>query len=189
VNSLNQTVFQLRRLIEPNYREGESPQYVISNVDSVQLNKDLVITDLAAIRHLRSELTTPSDSISRNAITHQLVDLVRGEFLADLKYEDWVSHAQMSVHSEIRSDLLPIARGDVLSDGDEWAFKAGCSLVALDPYDEDAHIAMIRHLSASGRRSQARNLASGFAERLRAELDEEPSEQLALVARMAGTTV
>jgi LuxR family maltose regulon positive regulatory protein len=189
VNSLNQTVFQLRRLIEPNYREGESPQYVISNVDAVQLNTDLVATDLAAIRRLRGELTMPSDSASRVALIHQIVDLVRGEFLADLKYEDWVGHAQLRVHSEIRSALLPIARGELLDHGDEWAFKAGCSLVALDPYDEDAHVAMIRHLSASGRRSQARALASGFADRLRTDLEEEPSEQLALAARMAGVTV
>jgi DNA-binding SARP family transcriptional activator len=189
VNSLNQTVFQLRRLIEPNYREGESPQYVISNVDSVQLNEELVVTDLAAIRRLRAEAGKPSDSATRAKLAHELVDLVRGEFLADLKYEDWASQAQMSVHSEVRSALLPIARGEVVEEGDEWAFKAGCSLVALDPYDEDAHVAMIRHLSASGRRKQARTLASGFAERLRAELDEEPSEQLAVAARLAGTTV
>jgi LuxR family maltose regulon positive regulatory protein len=189
VNSLNQTVFQLRRLIEPDYREGESPQYVISNVDAVQLNTDLVITDLAEIRRLRGELASLSETTSRAELVHQMVDLVRGEFLADLKYEDWVGRAQLSVHSEVRSILLPIARGELMDDGDEWAFKAGCSLVALDPYDEDAHVAMIRHLSASGRRSQARTLASGFADRLRADLDEEPSDQLVLAARMAGVTV
>jgi DNA-binding SARP family transcriptional activator len=189
VNSLNQTVFQLRRLIEPNYREGESPQYVISNVDAVQLNMDLVSTDLASIGQLRTELAGPTDSASRVALVHQMVDLVRGEFLSDLKYEDWVGHAQLSVHSEIRSALLPVARGELLDEGDEWAFKAGCALVALDPYDEDAHVAMIRHLSTSGRRSQARALASGFADRLRADLDEEPSDKLVLAARMAGATV
>jgi DNA-binding SARP family transcriptional activator len=85
--------------------------------------------------------------------------------------------------------LLPVARGEVLPESDEWTLKAACSLVALDPYDEEAHVAMIRHLSNNGRRNQARSLATGFAERLRSELDEEPSDQLLLAARMAGATV
>jgi DNA-binding SARP family transcriptional activator/tetratricopeptide (TPR) repeat protein len=189
VNSLNQSVFQLRRLIDPGYREGDSAQYVISNVDAVQLHTDLVVTDLAEIRRLRTELAEPNDAASRATLIHQIVDLVRGEFLADLKYEDWVGRAQMSVHSEVRSILLPIARGEMLEGADEWAFRAGCSLAALDPYDEDAHVAMIRHLSASGRRSQARTLATGFADRLRADLDEEPSDELALAARIVGASV
>jgi DNA-binding SARP family transcriptional activator len=189
INSLNQTVFQLRRLIEPGYREGESPQYVISNVDAVQLNHDLVETDLAALRDLRAALNRPADVASRTDVVHQIVDLVRGEYLADLKYEDWVSPAQLSVHSEIRSILLPIARGEVLGRTDEWAFKAGCALISLDAYDEEAHVAVVRHLSSSGRRRQARALAHGFAERLRTDLDEDPSEELILAARIAGETL
>jgi DNA-binding SARP family transcriptional activator len=189
VNSLNQTVFQLRRLIEPNYREGESPQYVISNLDTVQLNPDLVVTDLAALRHLRTAIAAPSDSASRVALTHELVDFVRGEYLADLKYEDWVSQAQLAVHSEVRSALLPIARGEGLEPADDWAFRAGCSLTALDPYDEAAHVALIRHLSTSGRRSQARTLARGFVGRMREDLEEQPSEEFLLAAKLAGARV
>jgi DNA-binding SARP family transcriptional activator len=184
VNSLNQTVFQLRRLIEPNYREGESPQYVISNVDAVQLNPEIVTTDLRTIRNLVELLATRLDSASRTATIHRLVDLVRGEYLADLKYEDWVGPAQLNVHSEVRAALLPIARGASTSDADEWALRAGCALAMLDPYDEDAHVAMVRHLAMTGRRSQARNLATEFVERLREDLDEEPSAELLVAARM-----
>jgi DNA-binding SARP family transcriptional activator len=189
INSLNQTVFQLRRLIEPGYREGDSPQYVFSNVDAVQLNPELVMTDLRVIRELREVIDGRSEFATRASAVRQVVDLVRGEYLADLKYEDWASQAQLGVHSEIRSVLLPVARGEVLAHGDEWAFKAACCLVALDQYDEEAHIAMIRHLSAFGRRSQARAVAIAFSERVRSDLDEDPSEQLMLVARLAGAAV
>jgi LuxR family transcriptional regulator, maltose regulon positive regulatory protein len=186
VNSLNQAVFQLRRIIDPGYKEGESPQYVISNVDTVQLNPELVSTDLAAIRRLRQELMSPAASAPRVDSASALVSLIKGEFLSELKYEDWVSRAQMSIHSEVRSALLPIARGDMGIEPGEWAFRAGCALVSLDAYDEDAHVAMIRHLATTGRRSQARTLANGFAMRLKADLDEEPSEELLLVSRLAG---
>jgi DNA-binding SARP family transcriptional activator len=186
VNSLNQTVFQLRRIFEPGYREGDHPQYLISTLDVVQLNRDLVATDLMEIRHLRRALDEPHDVASRATLAHQLVDLARGEYLADLRYEDWVATNQLGVHSEVRAALLPIAQGACIGPTDEWALKAGCALAAIDPFDESAHVAMIRHLAATGRRIQARSLASDFSTRLRREFDEEPSDELRLAASMVG---
>jgi len=189
VNSLNQTVFQLRRLFEPGYREGDHPQYLVSTVDVVQLNRELVTTDLAEIRRLRQGLVEPREVASRVAIARELVDFVRGEYLADLKYEDWVSTSQLSVHAEVRAALLPIAQGGSSGPTDDWALKAGCALAAIDPFDETAHVAMIRHLAATGRRIQARSLAGDFSKRLRRELDEEPSDELRLAATSIGTDV
>ena len=37
VNNLNQTVFQLRRYLDPSYRQGESPEYVVSSAEQVDL--------------------------------------------------------------------------------------------------------------------------------------------------------
>ena len=33
INSLNQTLFQLRRVIDSSYRDGQSPQYVLSTAE------------------------------------------------------------------------------------------------------------------------------------------------------------
>jgi DNA-binding SARP family transcriptional activator len=189
VNSLNQTVFQLRRLFEPEYREGDSPQYLISTVDAVLLNRELVTTDLAEVRRIQVELIEPRDVSSRTSLAHELVDLVRGEYLADLRYEDWVATSQLSVHAELRAALLPIAQGWSDAPADDLALRAGCALAAIDPFDETAHVAMIRHLAATGRRMQARSLAGSFSERLKRELDEEPSDELRLAASMVGADV
>ena len=89
VNSLNQAVYQLRRLIDPTYREGESPPYIISNVDIVQLDPALVTTDLAEIRSLARLMNEPQRDDRRDAIL-RLLDLIRGEYLDDLRYEEWV---------------------------------------------------------------------------------------------------
>ena len=56
INNLNQTVFQLRRYIDPDYRGGESPEYVTSTSDQISLNQDLVYTDLAELRRLPQRL-------------------------------------------------------------------------------------------------------------------------------------
>jgi len=186
VNSLNQTVFQLRRLFDPNYREGESPQYIISNVESVQLNSEIVETDLREIRRLSLELVRPDSQSAHAEIAGRLVDLVRGEFLADLRYEDWVSGAQLTVHSEVRNALLPIARGEVLGLTQDAILRAGTALTALDPYDEAVHIAVAQHLASSGRRGQARTFLGRFVRRLRDDLDEGPSDDLERVATLVG---
>ncbi len=52
VNNLNQTVFQLRRFIDPDYHGGDSPEYVVSTSEQVSLNPELIHTDLAEIRRL-----------------------------------------------------------------------------------------------------------------------------------------
>ena len=57
INSLNQTVFQLRRYIDPAYRGGESAEYVISNADQVALNVELIYTDIDEIRRLPDRLS------------------------------------------------------------------------------------------------------------------------------------
>jgi DNA-binding SARP family transcriptional activator len=186
VNSLNQTVFQLRRLIEPGYREGESPQYIVSTVETVRLNRDLVETDLIELRHLVKALHEEPVVTARAEYATRLVDLIRGEFLSDLKYEDWVASAQLSVHAEVRAALLPIAMGEALTTGQDAIFRAGCALALIDPYDEAAQIAMAKHLAGSGRRTQARSLISRFAARLKDELDEDPSDELKVVGTLVG---
>ncbi len=110
VNSLNQTVFQLRRYIDPDYRGGESAEYIVSTTDKVGLNPELVHTDLAEIARLPERLAA-GDWHHRQATASRAIRLVHGEFLADLRYEEWVARQQLSVHGRIRESLLPIATG------------------------------------------------------------------------------
>lgn len=185
VNSLNQTVFQIRRLIDDQYREGESPQYLLSNAEVVHLNGDLVRTDLGELSALGSSLAS-TDSKVRADLAARMVDLVRGEFLSDVKYEDWASSAQIRVHSHVRTHLLPIAQGHIAGVRPDTQLAAGHALTLLDPFDEPAHIAIAKSFVESGRRTQARELLRKYSRRLKTELDEDPSDDLTLVATLAG---
>lgn len=179
VNSLNQTVFQLRRAIDAEYRDGESAPYLISTVDTVQLNPELVRTDLQEFRRLASDGPMTSEASATS-----LLDLVRGEFLAELKYEDWAMRIQTAVHAEVRGYLLPIATGARQTTND-LSVRAACALVALDAFDEAAHVAMARQLIASGRRSAARESITSFAHRLEEEFSEPlPTDVAQLVERL-----
>jgi DNA-binding SARP family transcriptional activator len=184
VNSLNQTVFQLRRYIDPEYRGGQSPEYVISTAEQVTLNPALVRTDLEEIRRL--DRVSGADRDARRATARRAVLLVRGEFLSDLRYEDWTSVQQVAVHNEVRERLLPIALDEQRTYDAELSALAASALITLDPFDERATLALADSLSRSGRRVAARDVIVEYARRFQSELDERPSRELLAAAQAFG---
>jgi DNA-binding SARP family transcriptional activator len=184
VNSLNQTVFQLRRYIDAAYRGGESPEYIISTAESVSLHPDLVLTDLAEIRRLPTRLAA-ADWHQRQSLAQRAAALVQGEFLADFKYEDWVARQQLLVHGEVRQRLLAIAETPGSGFEVSVATQAATALLALDPFDEVAIVALANCFSQSGRRAAAQGIVMDFVKRLHADLDLPPSQDFhAAVARL-----
>jgi DNA-binding SARP family transcriptional activator len=184
INSLNQTVFQLRRYIDPAYRGGESPDYVISTSDQVALNPELVHTDLSELRRLPMRLAG-ADWSQRQVAARKAISLVRGEFLADFPYEDWSTAQQIAVHTEVRELLMPIASSSPVEYAEDVGLQAAAALMTLDPWDEGALLAMVSALARSGRRIAARRLVLAYAARLKEELDEAPSgEVLAAVGNL-----
>lgn len=185
INNLNQTVFQLRRYIDPGYKGGESPEYVISTSEQVALNPDLVHTDLEEIRRLPAK-AIGGDWKRRQTSARRAIALVRGEFLADLRYEEWTTVQQVSVHNEVRERLMPIALSAGTSYDTDVSVSAAMALISLDPFDEGAVIALAKCLADSGRRVAARDVIIDFARRMTAELDEGPSSTIVDAARAFG---
>jgi DNA-binding SARP family transcriptional activator len=173
VNSLNQSVYQLRRVIDPRYRDGESPQYLIATTDTVALDSALVTTDLQHFRALARafENGVPGDA---RAIGNELVDIVAGEFLAELIYEDWAASVRMTVHAEARRVLIRLTDEPFLASYPDLGLRAAARLADMDPYDEQAHLAMARCLQFMGRREAARRVIRRFLARLRDDLGESP---------------
>ena len=174
VNSLNQTVFQLRRYIDPTYRQGETPEYVLSSSEQVSLAADLVHTDLQELRRLSDRMTNATWQQRQDA-ARRAISLIRGEFLADLRYETWASRLQVQVHNEVRARLLPIALQPTASFDVQVATDAAAALIGIDPFDEAATLALADCLTRSGRRIAARDLLIRYADQVRSELDDEPS--------------
>jgi DNA-binding transcriptional activator of the SARP family len=173
VNSLNQSVYQLRRAIDPQYRDGNAPQYVISTADTVRLDTAIVRTDLAEFREGARELER-SPAVSARVIAGQLIQLVDGEFLSDLVYEDWADRYRLAVHAEIRQVLFGLTQGPWLAGYGDLGLRAAVKLAELDPWDEQAHLAIARCLQAIGRREAARQVVRRFLARLRNDLGQGP---------------
>ncbi len=187
INSLNQTVFQLRRYLDPNYRGGDSPEYILSNSDHVSLNDELIRTDLAEV-HRMPDRIAGADWQHRHGAVTRVLGLIRGEFLADLRYEDWANRLQLSVHTDVRRFLLPIAQAG--PDTYETALSLGAAqtLLKLDPFDEAAVLALASAMARSGKRVAARDLVIDYVRRVRSEFDDEPSSQFVSAAGSLGVS-
>jgi DNA-binding SARP family transcriptional activator len=184
VNNLNQTVFQLRRELDPSHREGESAPYLISTPETVQLHPDLVRTDMHEVRRQAARLND-GPLVRRREAAEAILSLVRGEFLQELRYEPWSAPIQVRVHAELAGYLRPLIHADGVEISHEIGVRAACALLSLDEFDESAHFALIRQLARSGKRRAARIEADRYVERLRTDLDEEPSTDLeALLASL-----
>jgi DNA-binding SARP family transcriptional activator len=187
VNNLNQTVFQLRRHLDPGYRAGESAEYIVSTADEIRFDDRLVRTDVAEVFRLidpdGGERGRKADALLR------VVRLIRGEFLADLRYEDWAAQLRLSVHSHVRRWLAPL-----LMDADavlppRLREDIARALLRLDPFDEEAVLHLANQLHASGQRVTARRLVSDFVSRTRDEFGDEPSPELARAAATFGVAI
>jgi DNA-binding SARP family transcriptional activator len=177
-NSLNQTVFQLRRAFAVDTSPGDDPPYLLATTDSLRLQPQLVITDLAEFRRLSDSAQNAGSAAAWTSAVATMIDLIRGDFLGDLRYEDWAAEAQPRIHAEIRHTLLPIALGRGTYAVADLGIRAASALTALDPFDEQAYLAIADRLAESGRRVAARELITRYARKLRSELDEPPSTDL-----------
>jgi DNA-binding SARP family transcriptional activator len=92
----------------------------------------------------------------------------------------------MAVHNEVRDQLLPIALTPSTAYDLEVSVLAASALIALDPYDEAAVLALAECLSRSGRRVAARDLVVDYAKRVQVELDDEPSPEVVQAAQGFG---
>jgi DNA-binding SARP family transcriptional activator len=185
-NNLNQAVFQLRRYLDGGARDPDRPQYLLSSPDALALDMDLTVTDLDEVRRLSAVFAGATTAVDRQAAAAEILSLVRGEFLADLRYEDWTTSFQMSVAAEVRSPLLLIATGRHPDVPPHLSLQAAELLTEFDPYDEPAQVAMARKLYEMGRRSAARKLITEFAASIYEEMEVSPSADVSEALRDLG---
>jgi ATP/maltotriose-dependent transcriptional regulator MalT/DNA-binding SARP family transcriptional activator len=170
LNSLNQTVYFLRRVFEPGYKEDLSPGYVHHQSDVVWLDPSLIES--------RSNMCSALlDAISRDrtvAGVQELSDTYRGKFALDFAYEDWAAAYRDSMHAGYLQTIETAISDEVevgsYERGITWARRA----IEIDPEAEELEASLLRLYRAFGAPAAAAEQYSHYAAVLRDSLGMEP---------------
>jgi two-component SAPR family response regulator len=109
LNSLNQTIYFLRRTLEPSFSEDLSPGYVLFQSDLVWLEPDLVDSDTALCSRIVASASRPATPEQVDELSEQY----RGRFALDFAYEDWSTDYREALHSAYLALIEESVRHDV----------------------------------------------------------------------------
>jgi DNA-binding SARP family transcriptional activator len=167
-NSLHQTIYFLRRVFEPDYREGLSAGYVTYDGELVALSEALC--DSLSRRCWRAIRRIPTDEAS----LVELLELYRGRFALDFSYEDWAGDYRDNLHAAVLS-AAQIGIERRLSKGDfESAINGAHRILSVDPDADGIELLLLRAYKSGGRQAAAAEQYAHYAAFQREQLGVNP---------------
>jgi DNA-binding SARP family transcriptional activator len=169
LNSLNQTVYFLRRVFEPAFSEDLTAGYLGQDGEIVWLDRELITTASQACREMIRKLP----GVPR---PDEVLDLARryeGRFALDFMYEDWASAYRDSLHAA----YLRVVEAAVRLDADSGHYARGIEIAELaadvEPDSEELQVALLRLYRLAGSFAAAAEQYGHYAQTLR-DLGVEP---------------
>ncbi|MBF6605821.1 MAG: hypothetical protein IVW53_09605 [Chloroflexi bacterium] len=151
VNSLNQTVYFLRRVFDPRYKEDESPNYVYHDGEIVRLDRTLVTSQSAACLALIEE--------ARSGLSPEVVDRLSlayvDQFAMDFEYEDWSAPFRQTLHAAYLDVVEQAIRADTEAGHFDRAAVIARRALAVDPDAEPIEGVLLRIYRTAGSHAAA----------------------------------
>jgi DNA-binding SARP family transcriptional activator len=167
-NRLSVALATVRSVLDPDKAFG--PEYFLpADKGSIALDLDHIELDVEAFLDeatTAARLARSGDRSGARAHLEAAEALYGGDFLEEDPYEDWAvglrEEAQATYISIARS-LAEAAAGDGEADG---ATRYYLRILERDPYDEGAHLGLVRALLAAGRHGEARRRYGFYAAKM-----------------------
>ena len=172
VNSLNQTLYFLRRVFEVDYVEDLSPGYVHHNSDVIWLDDELVTSRSVECRSLVGNLPrlpSPDD-------VETLAQVYRGRFALDFEYEEWAISHRDSLHAAYLEIVERAVSDDVTSGHHERGIRLARRALDIDSSAEGIELALLRLYRISGAHSAAAEQYGHYAAVMREEVGVDPPD-------------
>jgi DNA-binding SARP family transcriptional activator len=169
-NSLNQTSYFLRHILEPSATDDTAANLLDSRADLIWLDPELV--------HSRSSECQSLLAVMRRDPSPELVtklaETYTGRFAADFIYEDWAAGFRDSLHA---SYLDRVERA-IVADTNAGVFERALSVAQLalqaDPEAEQIEVCLLRLYRRMGAMAAATEQYAHYASMLRDQLGVEP---------------
>ncbi|HZN17963.1 MAG TPA: BTAD domain-containing putative transcriptional regulator [Micromonosporaceae bacterium] len=171
---LDAALAAVRAVLDPG-RDLPADHYLLATGDHIRLQMSHVEVDVEGF------LTQAQAALDRRAAGHPAVEelsRVEARYTGDFYAEDPTAEYARVLREEARAVYLSVVRAlaEAYSGTGDPEAAAGylLRLLSQDPYDEPAHLALVRALDAAGRYGEARRMYRTYAARM-AELDVEPA--------------
>ena len=96
INSLHQTLFVLRRDLEPWYEEGATADYVRMESDMVFLDSEIFQIDSVSFNRQATDILRTGTASERGP---EMLRLYRGRFAPEFEYEEWADPWRTQLHA------------------------------------------------------------------------------------------
>ena len=170
INSLNQSVYFLRRVFEPAYSEETSAGYVHQDSDILWLDSELIHAESRACADLIELYERDADPAAALALAEKYV----GRFALDFAYDDWSADFREWLHVA----WLHVVETQIRIDIDAGRFDRGVRIarraLEIEPRNDALELSMLKLLRRAGAHSAAAEQYSRYANVLRTEIGVEP---------------
>jgi len=170
INSLNQTVYFLRRVFEVEYNEDLSPGYLHHESEILWLDSELV----SAQSRRCADLVTEVRETATSAAVDLLSETYTGRFALDFMYEEWATEHRDSLHLA----YLQIIESAVSADIESGRHLHGISLarraLLVEPRLETFERSLVRLFRLTGAHAAAAEQYHHYVTTLREDTGIEP---------------
>lgn len=170
VNSLNQSVYFLRRIFEPAYTEDTTAGYVHQDSDLLWLDTELINSQSSRCAALVSQWERAREPEAARALS----DEYDGKFALDFSYDDW----SVDYRDWLHVAYLRVIEAQIKQDIDEGNFDVGVAMtrraLEIDARHEVLELSLFRLLRNSGAHSAAAEQFARYAGVLRNDLGVDP---------------
>jgi DNA-binding SARP family transcriptional activator len=160
---LHQTIFYLRRDIEPWYEDGSTAGYVHLEGELVRLDSDLFQVDSIAFARQAASVLASGSAVTRGP---GMLELYAGRFAPEFEYEDWADDWRTSLHATYLRLAHATADGLIAEHRYGEVVDVLGPVANLDPTAYDLRTLLVACLAAVGATDAAqahyRSLAAAY---------------------------
>jgi ATP/maltotriose-dependent transcriptional regulator MalT/DNA-binding SARP family transcriptional activator len=169
-NSLNQTSYFLRRILEEGYDDDTSPGYVGSKGDRIWLEPDLVLSRSGECQSLLSTLRRDASP----ELVARLADTYTGRWGADFLYDDWAASYRDHLHAAFLERIERAIAEDMRIGAFDRAISVAQKALTADPDAEQIELQLVHLYRLTGAHAAATEQYGHYAAVLRDQLGVEP---------------
>jgi DNA-binding SARP family transcriptional activator len=167
-NSLNQTLYFLRRDIDPWYEDAASIEYIQFRGETLALTPGLVHVESVEFHRSAVELLSRKDVTPDELTACQ--SRYRGHFAPEFEYEDWSTDWRNLLHTTYLHLVSHLQKALVQLGDLQSAIGVTQVALAIDPRSPELHECLVWLLGASGYRAAAAEQYSRYASVVEEEL-------------------